>query len=122
MELFDLDEWTDGSSEEIPAAQEKGIDPRLGLDVVRMAYRGELDVALIFSQDQDFVEVAEEIRNISRSEGRWLKIVSAFPSGHHATAHKGIEKTDWFRMDREFHDACLDSRDYRPARFNRGQA
>ena len=72
-------------------------------------------VALVFSQDRDFVEVAEEIRNISRSEGRWLKIVSAFPSGNHATAHKGIDKTDWFRMDQNFYDACLDPRDYRPA-------
>ena len=112
---------SDGSIEEIPTAQEKGIDLRLGLDVVRMAYRGALDVALVFSQDQDFVEVAEEIRNISRSEGRWLKIVSAFPSGHHATAHKGIDKTDWFRMDQNFYDACLDPRDYRPAGSDQGQ-
>ena len=83
---------------------------------------GRLDVAVIFSQDQDFVEVAEEIRNISRSEGRWLKIVSAFPSDPYATAHRGINKTDWFRMDQEFHDACLDPRDYRPTRLGRGPA
>ena len=29
---------------------------------------------------------------------------------------RGIERTDWLRMDRNFYDACLDSRDYRPRR------
>ena len=113
---------SDGATEEIETAQEKGIDLRLGLDVVGMAYRGELDVAVIFSQDQDFVEVAEEIRKIARSEGRWLKIVSAFPSGPQATARRGIDKTDWFRMDQAFYDACLDPRDYRPPRPGPGVA
>lgn len=37
--------------------REKGIDLRLGLDVVRMARKGELDVAAIFSQNQDLAEV-----------------------------------------------------------------
>ena len=107
---------SDGAATEVETAQEKGIDLRLGLDVVGMAYRGELDVAVIFSQDQDFVEVAEEIRKIARSQGRWLKIVSAFPSGPRATARRGIDKTDWFRMDQAFYDACLDPRDYRAPR------
>ena len=108
----------DGAIEEVETPQEKGIDLRLGLDVVGMAYRGELDVAVIFSQDQDFVEVAVEIRNIARTEGRWLKIASAFPSGPQATARRGIDKTDWFRMDRAFYDACLDPRDYRLPRID----
>ena len=45
----------DGTVRRIPVLQEKGIDLRLGLDVVRMARNGEFDVAVIFSQDQDFV-------------------------------------------------------------------
>ena len=107
---------TDGSFHEIPVEREKGIDLRLGLDAVRMARHGELDVAVILSQDQDLAEVAREIRDIARSEGRWLKIVSAFPHGPNATSQRGIDKTDWFRIDREFYDACLDPRDYRPKR------
>ena len=106
----------DGSVREIPVAREKGIDLRLGLDVVRMARNGELDVVLIFSQDQDLAEIALEVRDIARTAGRWLKIVSAFPHAPHATATRGIDRTDWFRMDRDFYDACLDSRDYRPGR------
>ena len=96
--------------------QEKGIDLRLGLDVVRLASHAELDVAVIFSQDQDLAEVADEIRTISRSTGRWLKIASAFPSNPQATARRGIDKTDWIRIERSVYDACLDHRDYRPPR------
>ena len=89
---------------------------RIGLDVVRLAYRAELDVAVIFSQDQDLAEVADEIRTISRSASRWLKVVSAFPTSPQATTRRGIDKTDWFRIERAVYDACLDHRDYRPPR------
>ncbi len=106
----------DGSVYENAAGREKGIDLRLGLDVVRMARNDELDVALIFSQDQDLAEVAGEVRDIARSQGRWLKIASAFPAGQNATSRRGIDRTDWFQMDRAFYDACLDPRDYRPRR------
>lgn len=81
-----------------------------------MARNAELDVAVIFSQDQDLAEVAREVRDIARTGGLWLKIVSAFPYGPDATTKRGIDRTDWFRMDREFYDACLDPRDYRPIR------
>lgn len=100
----------------VPVDREKGIDLRLGLDVVRMARNGELDVAIVFSQDQDLAEVAHEIRDIAEAQGRWLKIGSAFPHGPNATVRRGIDRTDWFQMDRDFYDACLDPRDYRPRR------
>ncbi len=103
----------DGSTQDVYVAREKGVDLRLGLDAVRLARVGKLDVIVIFSQDQDLVEVAREVRDISRSESRWLKVVSAFPSGSRATATRGIDKTDWFKMDETFYNACLDPRDYR---------
>ena len=107
----------DGSSEELFVPREKGIDLRLGLDVVRMARGGQLDVAVIFSQDQDLAEVATEIRGIARSTDRWLKIASAYPVSPTASTRKGIARTDWLPMDRAFYDACLDPRDYRPANW-----
>ena len=106
----------DGTTHDVPVEREKGIDLRLGLDVVRLARNAELDVAVVFSQDQDLAEVAREVRDIARTQGRWLKIVSAFPHGRRATSSRGIDGTDWFRMDRAFYDACLDPRDYRPVR------
>ncbi|MDE0250009.1 MAG: NYN domain-containing protein [Gammaproteobacteria bacterium] len=104
----------DGIEHQIPVLREKGIDLRLGLDVVRMARSGAFDVAVIFSQDQDLAEVAKEVRAIAQSQGCWLKVVSAFPDGPGATSSRGIDGTDWFRMDRTFYNACLDPRDYRP--------
>jgi uncharacterized LabA/DUF88 family protein len=43
----------DGTETTVLVGQEKGIDIRIALDVVRMARQNKLDVALIFSQDQD---------------------------------------------------------------------
>jgi uncharacterized LabA/DUF88 family protein len=95
----------------IKHGKEKGIDLRIALDVVRMAYRGEYDVALIFSQDQDFSEVAEEIRVIAKEQDRWIKVASAFPDAPDVI---GIAKTDWIKIDKATYDSCIDRRDYRP--------
>lgn len=97
--------------------QEKGIDLRLGLDVVRLARGGHMDVAVIFSQDQDLAEAAKDVAEIARESDRPIKVVSAYPVGPSATAKRAINNTEWFGMDREFYDACLDPRDYRPKKF-----
>ena len=49
--------------------EEKGIDVRLALDVVPMARENLYDVALIFSQDQDLSEAADEVKAISVQQG-----------------------------------------------------
>ena len=99
-------------------SEEKGIDVRIALDVVRMAHRQEYDVALVFSQDQDLSEVAEEVRTIAREQDRWLKIASAFPQSPASRNRRGINKTDWIPIDRATYDSCLDPRDYRPPKTN----
>lgn len=96
------------------AAEEKGIDVRIALDIIRLARLRQYDVALIFSQDQDLSEVAEEIRVLAREQNRWIKVVSAFPSSPASRNKRGINKTDWIRIDRAAYDACIDHRDYRP--------
>jgi uncharacterized LabA/DUF88 family protein len=48
--------------------EEKGIDVRIALDVIRMVRKNDLDVVLLFSQDQDFSEVADEEDNRQRTE------------------------------------------------------
>lgn len=105
-----------GSQHTFLAAEEKGIDVRIALDVIRMAHRNEYDVALIFSQDQDLSEVAGEVRAISQEQGRWIKLASAFPVSPVARSRRGINSTDWIRIEREQYDQCLDPRDYRPKR------
>lgn len=96
--------------------EEKGIDVRIALDVIRMAHWREFDVALVFSQDQDLSEVAAEVRLISREQTRWIKIASAFPLSPTTRNRRGINNTDWVPIDRNLYDSCLDLRDYRPRR------
>ena len=103
----------DGSTHAFLAAEEKGVDVRIALDVIRMAHRNEYDVALVFSQDQDLSEVAAEVRVISGEQNRWIKVACAFPDSPAARNHRGINSTDWIRIDRAAYDACIDPRDYR---------
>lgn len=103
----------DGGQHTYLAGHEKGIDVRIALDVVGLAVENSYDVALIFSQDQDLSEIADEIRRISRVNQRWLKVASAFPVSPAAGNTRGINKTDWIRIDRDTYDRCLDHRDYR---------
>jgi uncharacterized LabA/DUF88 family protein len=90
------------------------IDVRIAIDVIRLAHHKEYDVALIFSQDQDLSEVAQEIRAIAKEQDRWIKVACAFPMSPTTHNRRGVEKTDWIQIDRATYDACLDRRDYRP--------
>lgn len=106
----------DGTTHTFLAAEEKGIDIRLALEVIRLALRREYDVALMLSQDQDLSEVADEIRHIAREQDRWIRIASAFPFSPTIRNRRGVNKTDWIRIERATYDAALDPADYRPRR------
>jgi uncharacterized LabA/DUF88 family protein len=103
-----------GQTHTFLVGQEKGVDVRLALDIVSCAYQNAYDVALVFSQDQDLSEVADELRQISQQQNRWIKMASAFPFSPASPNRRGINATDWIRIDRPTYDACLDTRDYRP--------
>lgn len=105
----------DGSFHTFLDGDEKGIDVRIALDVIRLAHENAYDAAILFCRDQDLSEVAEEIRVIARERNRWIKIASAYPFSP-AARHRGIDKTDWIKIERATYDACLDGRDYRPKR------
>jgi hypothetical protein len=92
---------------------EKGIDLRLGIDLVRMAIMNQYDVALIFSQDQDFTEAVQAVREISKLQNRWIRVASAFPFDPISRKTAGIAGTQMIRIDNAMYDACTDSTDYR---------
>jgi len=102
-----------GSITTTPVGREKGIDVRIALDIVRYALEKRYDVALIFSQDQDLSEAVDEVKMIARREKRWIKIASAFPISPTSDNKRGINGTDWIKIDRQAYDACLDTNDYR---------
>ena len=105
---------SDGTIHSFLHGEEKGIDVRIALDVIGLASRGAYDVAVVFSQDQDLSEVADEIREISKLQGRWIKMACAYPVSPTTTDRRGINKTDWVAIDKATYDACVDPRDYRP--------
>ncbi len=94
-----------------PQPREKGIDVRLAIDVIVLAYAHSYDVALIFSQDQDLSELVKELAKITVIRGNWLRLACAFPPD----GHDGIHGGELIPFDRALYDACLDTRDYRPA-------
>ncbi|OGQ04227.1 MAG: NYN domain-containing protein [Deltaproteobacteria bacterium RIFCSPLOWO2_12_FULL_44_12] len=104
----------DGTSTAILVGQEKGVDVRIALGVVRLELDNIYDVALIFSQDQDLSEVSDEVKKISTVQHRWIKVASVFPISPTAENRRGINNTEWIKIDRAMYDTCLDKMDYRP--------
>jgi uncharacterized LabA/DUF88 family protein len=104
----------DGTRREVPMGEEKGIDVRIAIDVIRMAHKEAFDVALVLSQDQDLAEAAKEVRVVAREQGRWIKIASAYPASPRFRNTRGIDATDWIPIDRATYDAHIDPSDYRP--------
>jgi uncharacterized LabA/DUF88 family protein len=106
-----------GAELERQYSQEKGIDVRIAVDMIRLAFDKAYDVAVIFSQDQDLSEAAMEIREIAAAQNRWIQVASAYPfTGQGNTT--AIGRTVAVRIDRGTYDACIDPVDYRPGRPN----
>ncbi len=93
--------------------QEKGVDVRIALDIIRLARENTYDVCLVLSQDQDLSEVADEVRITAEEQKRWIKMASAFPASPTSKNTRGINKTDWIKIDRKLYDSCIDPNDYR---------
>ena len=104
----------DGTTMVTLVGQEKGVDVRIALDIVRFALEKKYDVALIFSQDQDLSEAVQDVKKIAQLQNRWLKVACAFPVSPTIPKTRGINGTEWIRIDRALYDACLDPNDYRP--------
>ncbi len=102
-----------GEAHTFLVGEEKGVDVRLALDIVRTVRTEPSDVIVVFSQDQDLSEVADEIRLIAAEKKRWIKIVSVFPVSAKFKNTRGINKTDWIHIDRGLYDSCIDAHDYR---------
>jgi uncharacterized LabA/DUF88 family protein len=98
---------------------EKGVDVRIALDVIRLAHEKKYDVGVIFSQDQDLSEVADEVRRISIEQNRWIKLASAFPKSPTSKNTKGINNTEWIQIDKKMYDTCIDPNDYRNPASNK---
>jgi uncharacterized LabA/DUF88 family protein len=104
---------SDGTTCTAMVGTEKGIDVRIALDIVSLALENAYDVALVFSQDQDLSEAADEVRKVSQKQARWIKVACAFPMSPTTQNRRGINGTDWIQITRQDYDACIDSNNYK---------
>lgn len=92
--------------------QEKGIDLKLGLDLVRCAREKAYDVAILFSQDGDLVEAVEEVHRVAVEQNRWIQVECAYPYTPTGDC-RPINRTVTRQITRAIYDACIDPTDYR---------
>lgn len=91
--------------------REKGIDLRIGLDIVRLATGGLCDAILLFSQDTDLFEAIAEAKALrARHAGALdpMYYFCAFPRNADPETHHGVGGTKWIP---------LDETDFEPARY-----
>jgi len=93
--------------------QEKGVDVKLAVDLIRLTYEQKYEVAIIVSQDRDFEPAIQLAKAIARDQHRQLVFESHFPLGPGSQSDRGIPRTVWEPIDKATYDACLDPRDYR---------
>ena len=93
--------------------QEKGVDVSIAIDLVRLTYEKQYEVAIIVSQDWDFGPAIRLAKEIAKNQGRHLIFESRFPYGPGSKSNRGIPGTLWIPIDQTTYDACYDPRDYR---------
>lgn len=104
------------STQDIEVPREKGIDVRIALDLVEMAFK-DFDKAVIFSQDNDLLEAVNDLLRKRNELGKWLMLFSAFclnpavPQPYRI----GLQKTAFYPIDETIYKSCVDSNDYRPS-------
>ena len=96
-----------------PGGQEKGVDVSIAVDLIRLTYDQEYDVAIIVSQDWDFGAAVRMAKLIARDQGRVSVFESAFPFDSGSISPRGIPGTEWVHIDKATYDACHDPTDYR---------
>jgi len=101
----------------VPSRRFLSFNHRTAPDIVPLARKKHFDVAVVFGQDQDLQEILQEVRDISQEENCWIKVVSAFPFGPSASSKRGIDKTQWVKIEREIYDKRMDEHDCRPEKF-----
>jgi uncharacterized LabA/DUF88 family protein len=93
--------------------QEKGVDVSLAIDLVRLTYEQQYEVAIIVSQDYDFGPAVRLAKKIASNQRRNLIFESCYPYGPGSGSNRGVPGTDWILIDQAMYDACYDPRDYR---------
>lgn len=90
--------------------QEKGVDVKIAIDLIRLTYERQYEAAIILSQDRDFEPAIHLAKELAKDQNRQLVFESHFIIGD---SDRGIPGTSWKPIDKTTYDACYDPRDYR---------
>jgi len=93
--------------------QEKGVDVKLAIDLIKLTYEKQYEVAIIVSQDRDFEPAIRLAKQVAEDQNRQLLFESHYPAGSGSDSDRGIPGTTWKPIDKTTYDACYDPRDYR---------
>ena len=55
----------------------------------------------------NLTELVDLIRAVVGYQGRWIKVASAYPDSPTRSYRRGIDWTDWCRIDRAMYDSTL---------------
>ena len=92
---------------------EKGVDVSLAIDLVHATHEQRYDVAIIVSQDSDFVPAVDLAKEVAIKQGRNIIFESAFPATSADRRGRGINGTKWTPISKSLYDSCHDPTDYR---------
>ena len=101
-----------------PGGQEKGVDVSLAIDLIKLTYDQEYEIAIIVSQDWDFGPAVKMAKTIAKDQQRLLSFYSAFCVGPETDYERGIPGTKWIQITKPMYDACLDPTDYRISAYD----
>ena len=90
--------------------QEKGVDVKIAIDLIRLTYERRYEAAIILSQDRDFEPAIHLAKELAKDQNRQLVFESHFIIGD---SDRGIPGTSWKPIDKTTYDACYDPQDYR---------
>lgn len=96
----------------VPRLVEKGIDLKLGLDLVRLARNRTYDVAIVFSQDGDLIEAVAEVHQVAKEQNRRIQVECAYPVAPGVDS-RPIGRTIPRQITKAMYDECIDRNDYR---------
>lgn len=91
---------------------EKGVDVSLAIDLIHETHERSFDVAIIVSQDSDFVPAVDLVKDIAGKQGRSVHLESAYPVLTDRRENRGINGTTWTPIDKAMYDSCFDPEDY----------
>ena len=92
---------------------EKGVDVHMALDIVDLARTDAYDVAILFTQDQDFAPAVEMALALRTGQQKTFRAISAFPlDGHPDGNRRPVDGCDTFVIARNHYDQCMDRSTY----------